>query len=803
MPEDIVPRLIEEEMKHSYLDYSMSVIVSRALPDVRDGLKPVHRRILIAMNDLNLVHNKRFRKCAKICGDVSGNYHPHGESVVYPSLVRLAQDFSLRYPLVDGQGNFGSIDGDAPAAMRYTEARLKELAEEILKDLDKDTVELVPNYDSTLKEPVVLPAKVPNLLLNGSSGIAVGMATNIPPHNMTEICEGIKKVIDNREISIKELIQTIKAPDFPTGAIICGTDGIDEAYKTGKGKITVRAKVHVEESKNKIKIIVSEIPYQVNKTQLIEQIAQLIRDKKLEGISDLRDESDKDGIRVVIELKASANAEVVLNQMYKHTKLQTTFGILMLALTDKTPKILNLKQIIEQFINHRFDIVTKRTQFELKKAEERSHILSGLIITLDDIDNAIRLIKQSGHVDEAKKALISNFKLSDSQVQAVLDMKLQKLTSLEQDKIREEQKNLLEKIEGYKLVLGDNQKIFEIIKRELDELKEKYGDARRTQILETVEKELEEEDLIKPEEMVITVTHLGYIKRISAEFYKQQKRGGKGVVAIGTREEDFVEHLFTANTHDYMLFFTDQGKLHWLKVHQLPQAGRQAKGTPIINLLQLAKNERVTAFVPVKEFREGYLMMATQKGIVKKVPLVEFSKPRRGGVMAIYLEEKDELINVKLTSGDQQIIIATQNGLAVRFNEKDIRATGRTSKGVRGIKLKGDDKIVGMEIVEEDKYLFTITEKGYGKRTSIKDYRLISRGGSGVINLKITEKNKKAVAVKVVSNKDELMLISKKGIAIRVPVKEISIIGRNTQGVKVMKLAEDDSIVSAAKLILE
>ncbi len=802
MPEEIIPKLVEEEMKNNYLDYSMSVIISRALPDARDGLKPVHRRILMAMNDLGLGHNKRFRKCAKICGDVSGNYHPHGESVVYPSLVRLAQDFSLRYPLVDGQGNFGSLDGDAPAAMRYTECRLKRSAEEMLQDLDKETVELVPNYDGTLKEPTVLPAKIPNLLVNGSSGIAVGMATNIPPHNINEICEGVIQVINNPQITVKELLGTVKAPDFPTGALIVGTDAIEEAYQTGRGKLILRAKTHIEEIKNKTKIIVTEIPYQINKAQLIEHIAELAKEKKIEGISDLRDESDREGIRIVIELKHETNPEILLNQLYRHTKLQTTYGILMLALVDKIPKILNLKEMFEQFIRHRFEIVTKRTQFELRRAEEKSHILEGLIITLDDIDNTIRLIKQSEGVNEAKKALISAFKLSEIQVQAVLDMKLQRLTSLEQGKIREEQKELVLKILEYKAILADSQKIFSIIKKETEEIKERYGDNRRTQITGMIE-QLEEEDLLEAEVVAITTTHRGYIKRLPVETYKQQKRGGKGVVAAETRGEDFVEQLFIANTHNTMLFFTDRGRVHGLKVYHLPEAGRHAKGTPIINLLNLEKNETVTACIPVKEFKEGYLVMSTKKGIVKKTSLLEFSKPRKGGITSIALEEGDRLVNVKLTNGKQQLIIATQNGLAVRFNEEDIRATGRTSKGVIGIRLKGDDIVIGMEISEEDKNLFTITEKGYGKKTPIPEYRMINRGGSGVVNLKITDKNGKAVAIQSISDRDELMLISRMGIAIRILSKDISSTGRNTQGIRIIKLGEEDIVMSAAKLAQE
>jgi len=797
----IIPRLVQEEMKQAYLDYSMSVIVGRALPDVRDGLKPVHRRILFAMYDMGMVHDKPFKKSARIVGEVLGKYHPHGDTAVYDAMARMVQPFSLRYPLIQGQGNFGSIDGDAPAAMRYTEARLNTLSEEMLEDIRKETVKLVPNFDASLKEPTVLPSKIPNLLVNGSSGIAVGMATNIPPHNLNEVCAAAIKVIENPEISIDEIMQVLPGPDFPTGGIITGKIGIKSAYHKGRGKIIVRSKTIIEESKNKKTIIVNETPYMVNKSELLGQIANLTKNKSVVGISDLRDESDRDGTRIVIELKSGANPDVVLNQLYKHSRLQVTFGIIMLALVDNQPKVLNLHELIQNFIDHRVGIVKARTRYDLRKAEERSHILTGLIIALDDIDNAIRLIKASKNVAEAAESLKKQFKLSDIQSKSILDMRLQKLTSLEQDKLRQEQKELLKKVEGYKSILGSPEKVFSIIKGELQYIVAKYGDDRRTQILEGEGEVLEEEDLIKKEDMVITITHSGYIKRLPVGTYHEQRRGGRGIKAAGMGDNDFVEDLFIASTHDSILFFTDKGKVHWLKVYQLPQASRQAKGSAIVNMLELDKDEKITAFTKVSAFEEGkFIVMSTKKGTIKKTPLTDFSRPRRGGIIAISLASDDELINVALTDGTREIIIATSKGMAVHFKEKDVRSMGRTASGVRGIKLKAQDKVIGMIAVDPKMKLLSITEKGYGKKTPITEYRLIARGGSGVTNIKITEKNGKVVTIKEVDDIDEIMLISRKGIIIRINSKDISTIGRSTQGVRVMRLASDDVVVAAAKV---
>ncbi len=802
-PEKIIPRIIEQEMKTSYLDYSMSVIVGRALPDVRDGLKPVHRRVLFAMYDMGMLHNKPSKKSARIVGEVLGKYHPHGDVAVYDAMVRLAQDFSLRYPLIQGQGNFGSVDGDRAAAMRYTEARLNKLAEEILQDIDKETVSFVPNFDGSLQEPSVLPAKVPNLLVNGSSGIAVGMATNIPPHNMSEVCDGIIQTIDNPEIDVLTLMQTIKAPDFPTGGIIIGASGIKEAYKSGRGKIVVRAKTQLEEIKTRTRIIVTEIPYMVNKAEMIEAIADLVRDKKVQGISDLRDESDREGMRIVIELKQGANSDVVLNQLFAHSRLQETFGINLLALVDNQPRLLSLKDIIQNHIDYRRSIVRKRTEFDLRKAEDRAHLLEGLIVALDNIDSVVALIKQSKSADDAKKALMDDYKLSEKQAQAILDMTLRRLTSLEQDKIRSERSDLLKLIKDLKDILTGEQKILGIIKAELLELKEKYGDSRRTQLMETEVAAFEEEALIKPEEDVITITHAGYVKRLPVDTYKQQRRGGKGIIAAEAKEEDFIENLFIANTHDYILFFTNLGKVHWIKVYQLPEAGRYAKGNAIVNLLQLSQDEKVTAFIPVKQFEENkFLFMVTANGTVKKTSLAEFSNPRKGGIIALGLDEKDELKSVMLTDGNQQIIIATQGGMAVKFHESDVRAMGRTATGVIGIRLR-DDKVVGATIADDKLTLVTVTENGYGKRTPISDYRLINRGGVGVINIKITDKNGSVVSIAAVTDQDELMLISQAGVLIRTPVTGISVIGRNTQGVRVMKLDEKDKVISLAKVVPE
>jgi len=801
--EKIVPRLIEQEMKNSYLDYSMSVIVGRALPDARDGLKPVHRRVLFAMYDMGMLHNKPFKKSARIVGEVLGKYHPHGDSAVYDTLVRMAQGFSLRYPLIDGQGNFGSIDGDNAAAMRYTEARLNKLAEEILQDLDKDTVEFVPNFDGSLDEPSVLPSKVPNLLINGSSGIAVGMATSIPPHNLSEVCDGVMKVIDNPQISVSELVQFVKGPDFPTGGTIMNASGLVQAYGTGRGKVIVRAKTHLEENKNKQRIIIDEIPYMVNKSQLLEAIADLVSDKKVIGISDLRDESDQDGMRVVIELKQGANSDVVLNQLFAHSRLQETISINLLALVGREPKVCSLKDIIAEFISHRKEIVTRRTQFDLKKAEERAHVLEGLIVALNDIDDVVKLIKGSKSSEEAKQGLMREYKLSEIQAQAILDMTLRRLTSLEQEKLRREHDDLIKLIKELKDILASAQRILGIIKAELMELKEKYGDDRRTQLVEGSFDAIEEESLIKEEDMVVTLTHAGYVKRLPMDTYKAQRRGGKGIIAAETKEDDFVESLFVANTHDYLLFFTNKGKVHWLKVYQLPEAGRYAKGSAIVNVLQLSDNEKVTAFIPVQKFEEGkFLFMVTNNGTVKKTSLSEFSNPRKGGIIALGIDEGDELKSVMLTDGKQQILIATENGSAIKFDEADVRPMGRTATGVIGIRLR-DDKVVGATIADDKKTLLTVTEKGYGKRTQISEYRLTSRGGVGVINLNITDKNGKVVGIASVEDSTELMLISQGGVLIRTTASQISVVGRNTRGVRVMQIEESDKVMSVATIIPE
>ncbi|MBI2129320.1 DNA gyrase subunit A [Candidatus Woesearchaeota archaeon] len=954
--ERIVNRVIEDEMKQSYLDYSMSVIVGRALPDVRDGLKPVHRRILFAMNDMGMHHNKPFKKSARIVGETLGKYHPHGDIAVYDAMVRMVQDFSLRYPLLQGQGNFGcftgdakvkltdnrdlsfkelveehkqnkknytytinkngdaeiaeiknprltkknqkiikiildndeeikctldhkfmlrdgsykeaqhlksgdslmslylnsyaelgikivklnhkvkdvvilnkqedvydltieethnfalaagifvhnSIDGDAAAAMRYSEARLNKIAEELLQDIEKETVKFADNFDGSLKEPTVLPSKIPNLLINGSSGIAVGMATNIPPHNISEVSDGIIAAIDDPDIANEKLMHFIRGPDFPTGASILGLGGIKQAYETGKGSVIVRAKTAIEEKKERKNIIVNEIPYQVNKSIMIEQIAGLIRDKSLSGVSDLRDESDREGMRVVIELKKDANPEVVLNQLYKHTSMQTTFGIIMLALVNNEPKVLSLKGMVQHFIKHRQDVVRKRTEFDLNEAEKKAHILEGLIIALNDIDNVIQKIKKSRDAAEAKIMLIGDYRLTEVQSLAILDMRLQRLASLEQEKIKNDHKELLKLIEALKAMLADEAKILGVIKNELIEIKNNYGDGRRTQIEESVADEICTEDLVKPEEMAVTITHEGYIKRLSVGAYKLQKRGGHGVIGAGRKEEDFVEDLFIANTHSYILFFTNKGKVHWLKVYEIPEVSRIAKGTAVVNLLDLSKDEKVSAFVPVREFDDQHhIVFATRKGTVKKTNLAEYSRPRAGGIIAITLEEGDELIATSLTDGKQQVILATKNGLAVRFKEEDVRATGRSAQGVRGARLRQDDEIVGMVIGDDSKTLLTVTENGYGKRTQISEYRLVSRGGVGVRNILCSERNSCVVAVKPVTDNDELIFISKNGIVIRTKAEGIPAIGRATQGARIMKLEEGDKLVAAARIVKE
>ena len=800
--ENIKLRIIEEEMKKSYLSYSMSVIVGRALPDVRDGLKPVHRRILFSMNENGMFHNKPFKKSARIVGDTLGKYHPHGDMAVYDSLVRMAQDFSLRCLPIQGQGNFGSIDGDPPASMRYTEARLTRLSEEMLQDIEKETVKFTPNFDASLQEPTVLPSKLPNLLINGSSGIAVGMATNIPPHNLNEISEGIIAQIDNPEMSIAELMQYVKGPDFPTGAIICNRNELISAYSTGRGKISVRAKTTLEQEKRRI--IVTEIPYMVNKAQLLEQIASLVRDKRIHGISDLRDESDREGLRMVIELRQDANPQIVLNQLFANSRLQVTFGVIMLALVNNEPKILNLKQLIQCYIDHRKEIVTKRTQFDLTKAQKRSHILKGIIIALDNIDPVIKLIKESKAVEQAKQALTSNYSLTEEQAVAILDMKLQRLTSLEQGKIKEEQQNLLVLIEDLKSILASEQKILDIIKKELQELKEKYGDSRKTELTQLEMTEFSMEDIIKPEDMVITVTHSGYIKRQPIATYRSQHRGGKGIIATQTREEDFVKDIFIANTHSYILFFTNKGRAYWLKVYNIPEASRTAQGKAVINLLKLENDEQITTHIPVKRFDgSNFLVMVTKKGVIKKTDLINFQNPRSTGIIACDLREGDELIGVELTDGNQQIILATKNGLAVRFKEQAVRSMGRTATGVRGITLKDNDEVVGAVKADDQKTLLTITENGFGKGTAVSEYRLTNRGGIGVRNIICSERNGKVVSIIPIVENDELIFISKNGIVLRTKAKEISVIGRATQGSRIMRLAENDKLVSVAKLIRE
>ncbi len=798
--EKILPREIEEEMKQSYLNYSMSVIVGRALPDVRDGLKPVHRRILFAMHDTGMFQNKPFKKSARIVGEVLGKYHPHGDTAVYDSLVRLAQTFSMRYPLIQGQGNFGSVDGDAPAAMRYTESRLNKLAEEMLADIDKETVDFVDNFDGSLQEPSILPSRLPNLLVNGSSGIAVGMATNIPPHNVSEVIDASIALIDNPDMAIEDIMKILTGPDFPTGGVICGRNGITNAYMTGRGKIVVRARHHIEEHKGRKSIIVTEIPYMVNKAELIQAIAALVRDKRLTGISDLRDESDRDGMRIVFELKTDAQEEMVVNQLFKHSRLQSTFGVIILALVDNKPRILTIRDLLSNYIAHRKNVVERRARFELKKAQERAHILEGIIIALKDIDSCIALIKAATDIADARTQLVSAFKLTEIQANAILDLKLQKLASLEQEKIRQEHRGLLEQIQTLLGILADEQKIYGIIRQELSELKDKYADPRRTGISEEEMTDLDMEDLVEKEEMVITVTSRGYIKRQSVDSYRQQKRGGIGVIAAQAKEEDFIRDIFIANTHSYLLFFTDKGRVYWLKSYYIPEGSRQSSGKAIVNLLDIEQDEKITSYIPIMEFTAGkYLIMATKKGMVKKTDLELYSRPRKGGIIAVNLIETDRLADVRLTDGNQQIILATQSGMAVRFNENDVRGVGRNSIGVRGIRLRPGDEICSMVIADDTKTLLTITENGFGKRTKVSDYRLINRGGSGVINIITSERNGKVVGVLVVDN-EEFMTITRQGIAIRTSAKDISIIGRNTLGVRIMKLREGDKVVSMARI---
>ncbi len=798
----IIPTNIEEEMKDSYLDYSMSVIVARALPDVRDGLKPVHRRVLYGMHELGLQYNKPYKKSARVVGEVLGKYHPHGDSAVYDTIVRMVQDFSMRYPLIDGQGNFGSIDGDAPAAMRYTEVRLAKIAGEMLRDLDKDTVDWRPNFDETLKEPVVLPTVFPNLLCNGGAGIAVGMATNMPPHNLNEVVDAIVATIDNPEIELEELMQHISGPDFPTGGIIFGAEGIKEAYATGRGKIVVRGRASIEHTRNnRSNIIITEMPYQVNKASFIEKTADLVRNKKIEGISDIRDESDRDGIRVVIELKREAQPEVILNHLYKHTQLQTTFGIINLALVDGVPHVLTLKQLIQHFIDHRHEVIMRRTRFELRKAEERADILEGLKIALDNIDEIIAIIKKSRNPETAKNNLMKRFGLSEIQAKAILDMRLQRLTGLERRKIEEEYREVIKTIERLRAILANRQLQMQLIKDELIELKEQYGDERRTEIVENFE-EFSIEDMIAEEDMVITISRDGYIKRFPVSGYRRQHRNTRGHTGAVAKGDDFIEHLFIASTHHYIMFFTDLGRCYWLKVHELPQVGKAGKGRAIVNMLHLGKKEKITAFVTVKEFTsDQYLIMATRQGMVKKTVLSAYGHPRRDGINAIKLNPGDELIEVKLTDGTSDIILATSKGMAIRFNEKEVREMGRVASGVRGIQLDKDDRVVGMVVVKREGTLLSVTENGFGKRTLISEYRVTHRAGKGIKNFKVSEKTGRVISVKEVVDSDDLMLISARGVLLRIHVGNIRATGRDTMGVRLMRLDDGDVVSDVARII--
>ena len=795
-----VPINIEEEMKVSYLDYAMSVIIGRALPEVRDGLKPVQRRILYAMFREGLLPGKKYSKCAGVVGEVLKKYHPHGDTAVYDALVRLAQDFNMRYPVVDGQGNFGSIDGDPPAAYRYTEARLAKIAEELLADIDKETVDFTANFDETTEEPKVLPSRIPNLIINGSAGIAVGMATNIPPHNLGEIIDSLVMILENSETTAADLMTVVKGPDFPTGGIIHGTTGIKDAYENGRGIIKIRARARIErEHRGGESIIISELPYQVNKARLIEKIAELVREKKIEGVSDIRDESDRDGIRVVLELKRGEMAEVVLNNLYKHTQMETTFGIIMLALVGGQPHVLGLKRLLSYFLQHRRDVVLRRTRYELRKAEERAHILEGLKIALDHLDEIIALIRASKSPEEARQGLMKNYPLTEIQAQAILDMKLQRLTGLERDKIITEYKDTLKEIERLKAILGSAALVSKIIKDELLEIRTRYADDRRTEITEET-KEITIEDLITEEEMVITLSHQQYIKRNPLSAYRSQRRGGKGLMGMETKEEDFVEQLFIGSTHDYMLFFSNLGRLYWKKIYEIKEFGRAAKGQALVNLLSLAEGERIATALPVRDFKEGYLVTFTKKGMVKKTVLDEYSNPRGKGIIAVSLEEGDELITVRKTDGKSDLIIGTSEGLSIRFNEEDVRPMGRSAKGVIGVRLQKGDEVVSAEVAEMKTALLTVTEKGIGKRTKLEEYPVQGRGGKGVISIKLTEKGGKAVGLIQVRDEDEVVMIANTGKLIRTVAGNISIHGRNTQGVKLMDLDPEDRIVSMGRV---
>jgi DNA gyrase subunit A len=794
---------IKQEMKKCYIDYAMSVIVGRALPDVRDGLKPVHRRILFSMYELGLSPDKGYRKCARIVGDVLGKYHPHGDTSVYDALVRMAQDFNMRYPLVDGHGNFGSVDGDGAAAMRYTESKMGKITMELLREINKNTVDFGPNFDGEEEEPLVLPSRFPNLLVNGSSGIAVGMATNIPPHNLGEVIDGIVMLIENSEITVLDLMTKIKGPDFPTSGIILGTAGIREAYETGRGKILVRAKTSIEEEKGRQSIIVTELPYQVNKARLVENIADLVKDKKIEGIYDLRDESDRDGMRMVIELKKDANANVILNQLYKHTKLQDTFGVIMLALVNNEPQVLNLKQVLVHYIDFQKEVIRRRTQFDLDKALARAHILEGLRIALDHIDQVIALIRSSRTTEIARNGLMEKFGLSEKQAQSILDLRLQRLTGLEREKIEDEYNALMKDIAYYREVLANEELVLNIIRDELIEIKAKYSDERRTAI-ERNPNDIDIEDLIQEQEVVITLTHSGYIKRILADTYTAQKRGGRGIQAMATKEDDFVEHIFITSTHNHLLFFTNLGRVYRLKGYELPEAGRSAKGTNLVNILPLNPGEKIQAIMPVKEFEEDkFLVMATKEGIIKKTDLTQYSAIRKNGLNAINLRDGDELIGVRMTDGQSEILIVTENGYSMRFNESDVRPMGRTATGVKAITLRETDIAVSMNVIAEGEDVLIVSENGFGKRTSVNEYSAHRRGGKGMITYKVTEKTGKIVGARIVKDGDEIMLINTSGVAIRLNAANISVTGRNTMGVTLMKTTEEEKVVAIAKINMD
>ncbi len=793
---------IETEMKQSYLDYAMSVIIGRALPDVRDGLKPVHRRVLFAMRELKNDWNKPYKKSARIVGDVIGKYHPHGDSAVYDTIVRMAQDFSMRYPLVDGQGNFGSIDGDPPAAMRYTEIRMTRLAHEMLEDLDKETVEFVPNYDESMTEPSVLPSKIPDLLINGSSGIAVGMATNIPPHNITEVINALKALIDTPSITIKELMEHVPGPDFPTYGIIYGIDGINEAYRTGRGIFRVRAnaKVEIDKRTKQETIVISELPYQVNKARLIEKIAGLVKNKQIEGIRYVRDESDREGMRIAIGLKKDQVADVVINQLFRQTQMETSFGIIFLAVVDNRPMILNFKEILEHFILHRKDVIIRRTIYDLRKAEERAHILEGLKIALENLDEVVRLIRESKTPPEARTGLMDRFGLTQIQAQAILDMRLQRLTGLEQQKILEEYEQIIKDIQWFRQILAEEKLVLDIIKNELTQIEEIYGDARRTRIVEET-REITIEDMIVEEDMVVTISNNGYIKRTPITLYQAQKRGGKGKTGMGTKEEDFVSSLFVASTHHTFLFITNQGRVYWAKVYDIPQSARQSRGKAIVNLLNFQENEKLATVLAVPAFEPGYhVLMATKNGLVKKTELMSYSRPRAGGIIAINIVEGDELISARITNGALNVFMCTAMGKSIRFHESDVRPTGRTAQGVLGMRMDEKDRIVGLEVLSYGQTLFTVTENGYGKRTSIDEYPVQKRGGKGVITIKTSERNGQVIGILLVDDEDDIMLVANSGKIIRMAVKDVSVISRNTQGVKLISLEPDEQVVAAARL---